>query len=177
MSEPNSKNESIPHNEDNYTHNIAKSHERTMDRRSFMKTMVGASGLFAISTLPWGALAAKELMGFGTKSYEKLKVADVASVAVGDSVEFAYPDEHNGALLIRLSENEFKAYQNACTHLKCPVFWSKEEDTMICPCHHGFFDASTGKPTAGPPRRPLPEIVLSVEGGAIYATGVKRYEA
>lgn len=166
-----------PFKEDNYTHNIRKNGERNLDRRSFMKVLVGAAGVFAVSTLPWGALAAKELTGLSKKSYPQLKITDISSLKIGDAVEFEYPGKHDSALLIRLGENEYKAYQNACTHLKCPVFWSKEKDEMVCPCHHGIFDAKTGKPTAGPPQRPLPEVLLKKEQGAIYAIGVKRYEA
>lgn len=166
----------VPFEEDNYTHNIHKENERSLDRRGFMKTMVGAAGLFAISTLPWGVLAAKELTSKTKKTYPKLKIIDVSRLKVGESAEFAYPNEHESALLIRLGENDYKAYQNACTHLKCPVFWSREDEKLVCPCHHGFFDPKTGIPTAGPPKRPLPEIVIAVEGNVIYATGVKRYE-
>ncbi|MBP1934587.1 Rieske 2Fe-2S domain-containing protein [Ammoniphilus resinae] len=173
----NEKNGRIPFDEDNYTHNISKNNERSIDRRSFMKTLAGAAGLFAVSTLPWGAVAAKELMGLNNKKYPELEIAKLNQVAVGDAVEFAYPGEHDSALLVRLGENEFKAYQNACTHLRCPVFWSKERDQLVCPCHHGFFDVKSGEPTAGPPRRALPEIVIKVDGGSIYAVGVKRYEA
>lgn len=169
-------NNRIPFEEDNYTHNIHKENERSLDRRSFMKLMVGGAGVFAVSTLPWGAIAARELTGLSDKKYPAMKVADISSMKVGDAVEFNYPGEHDSALLIRLGENEYKAYQNACTHLKCPVFWSKEEGELLCPCHHGVFDPATGSPTAGPPRRPLPEIVLKQEQGAIFATGVKRYE-
>jgi len=165
-----------PFHEDNYTHNIRKNNERKLDRRGFMKTLVGAAGVFALSTLPWGALAGRELAGLKKKSYQPMKIADISSLNVGDAVEFAYPGEHDSALLIRLGEDEYRAYQNACTHLKCPVFWSKEQDEMVCPCHHGIFDAHTGVPTAGPPQRPLPEVLLKQEQGAIYATGVKRYE-
>ncbi len=168
--------EKKPFDEDNYTHNIHKDNERSLDRRGFMKTMVGAAGLFAVSTLPWGALAAKELLGLKNKSYVKKEIADVKSLMVGQSVEFSYPSDHESALLIRLSDNEYKAYQNACTHLKCPVFWSSEDEHMVCPCHHGVFDPKTGIPTAGPPRRPLPEVVVTIEGNTIYAIGVKRYE-
>jgi arsenite oxidase small subunit len=166
----------VPFEEDNYTHNIHKENERSLDRRGFMKTMVGAAGLFAISTLPWGVLAAKELTSKTKKSYPKQKIIDVNSLKVGESAEFAYPNEHETALLIRLGENEYKAYQNACTHLKCPVFWSPEDAKLVCPCHHGFFDPKTGIPTAGPPKRPLPEVVVAIEDNVIYATGVKRYE-
>ncbi|WHY71192.1 Rieske 2Fe-2S domain-containing protein [Fictibacillus enclensis] len=167
----------IPFDEDNYTHNIERNNERMLDRRGFMKTLVGAAGLFAISSLPWGTIAAKELMGLAKKEYPRKKIASLKAVAVGDSVDFSFPGEHDSALLIRLSETRFVAYQNACTHLRCPVFWKKEEDKMICPCHHGEFSAKTGKPVAGPPRRPLPQIHLKVENGFIYARGVNRYEA
>lgn len=167
----------VPYDEDNYTHNIRKDNERRLDRRSFLKTMAGAAGVFAVSTLPWGAIAAKHLMSPSKRAYPVNKIAELDQMRVGDAIEFAYPGEHDSALLVRLSDNEFKAYHNACTHLKCPVFWSKDKEELVCPCHHGLFDVRTGKPTAGPPRRPLPEIVLSVEKGSVYATGVKKYEA
>lgn len=171
------KNNKSPFNEDNYTHNINRNNERKLDRRGFIKTLVGSAGVFAVSSLPWGALAAKELIDLGEKEYPKHKITDVASIAIGNSVEFAFPAEHDSAILIRLSENKYVAYQNACTHLRCPVFWDKQEEEMICPCHFGKFDVNTGAPTAGPPRRPLPEIQLMEEKGAVYAVGVKRYEA
>lgn len=173
---PERNNNRIPFAEDNYTHNIHKDNERKLDRRGFMKTMVGAAGVFAVSTLPWGAIAAKELGSLGDKAHPKKKIADTAAMKVGDAVEFAYPGEHDSALLVRLGENDYRAYQNACTHLKCPVFWSKEKGELVCPCHHGLFDVKTGEPTAGPPKRPLPEVKLAVEQGAVFATGVKRYE-
>jgi len=169
-------NDSIPFDENNYTHNIDRNRERRLDRRGFMKTMVGAAGLFAVSTLPWGGIAAKELMGWGKRSYPVQRLADVSSLHVGDSLEFHYPNEHVSALLVKTGENEYHAYQNACTHLLCPVFYSPEKEKLVCPCHKGYFDVKTGAPTAGPPRRPLPEISLEISGGAIYATGVLRYE-
>ncbi|MDP4163067.1 MAG: Rieske 2Fe-2S domain-containing protein [Bacillota bacterium] len=171
------KNKKIPYDEDNYTHNINRNNERKLDRRGFMKTLVGAAGVFAVSSLPWGTLAAKELMGLGDKEYKHKKITDVKSIAIGDAVDFAFPGEHDSAILIRLSENHYVAYQNACTHLRCPVFWDKKEEEMICPCHHGKFDVKTGTPIAGPPRRPLPEIQVKVDKGAVYAVRVKRYEA
>ncbi|WP_453991785.1 QcrA and Rieske domain-containing protein [Bacillus nitroreducens] len=171
------RNNKIPFNEDNYTHNINRNNERSLDRRGFMKTLVGAAGVFAISSLPWGAVAAKELMGLGDKEYPHKKIIDVEKLAVGESTNFTFPGDHDDSILIRLSDTKYVAYQNKCTHLQCPVFWVKEEGQMVCPCHHGYFDVETGAPTAGPPRRPLPEIQVKVENGAVYAVRVKRYEA
>ncbi|CAH0321535.1 hypothetical protein SRABI80_04846 [Peribacillus frigoritolerans] len=37
---PSDKNNKIPFNEDNYTHNIERDNERKLDRRGFMKTLV-----------------------------------------------------------------------------------------------------------------------------------------
>ncbi|NMD72412.1 Rieske (2Fe-2S) protein [Bacillus sp. DNRA2] len=171
------KNNKIPFDENNYTHNINRNNERRLDRRGFMKTLVGAAGVFAVSSIPWGVIAAKELSGLKEREYKQKKITDTASLEIGNSVDFTFPGEHDSAILIRLSENKYVAYQNACTHLRCPVFWNSEKEEMICPCHHGKFDAETGAPTAGPPRRPLPEIQVKVENGVIYAVGVKRYEA
>ncbi|WP_174731548.1 Rieske (2Fe-2S) protein [Mesobacillus harenae] len=171
------RNNNIPFDQDNYTHNIDRNNERKLDRRGFMKTLVGAAGVFAVSSLPWGAVAAKELMGLGEKEYPNKKITDVSKIAIGDSVDFKFPGDHDDAILIRLSESKYVAYQNACTHLRCPVFWEKEDGEMICPCHHGKFDVNTGVPTAGPPRRPLPEIQVKVENGTVFAVKVKRYEA
>ena len=36
------KNNKIPFNEDNYTHNINRNNERKLDRRGFMKTLSGS---------------------------------------------------------------------------------------------------------------------------------------
>ncbi|MDC3417866.1 ubiquinol-cytochrome c reductase iron-sulfur subunit [Aquibacillus salsiterrae] len=168
---------SIPAKDDNYTHNISRNNERSLDRRGFMKTMVGAAGMFAVASLPWGTIAAKELMGLSDKEYPHQKIVDVKDIAIGDSVEFHFPSENDSAVLIRLSQDKYVAYQNACTHLRCPVYWVKEEKEMICPCHHGKFDVVTGAPTAGPPRRPLPEIIVQVDNESVYAVRVKRYEA
>lgn len=171
------RNNKIPFEENNYTHNINRNNERSLDRRGFMKTLAGAAGVFAVASVPWGAVAAKELMGLSEKEYPHQRIVNVQDIAVGDSVGFYFPSEHDSAVLIRLEENKYVAYQNACTHLRCPVYWVKEENEMICPCHHGVFDVQTGVPTAGPPRRPLPGIEVKVEDGAVFAVKVKRYEA
>jgi len=75
---------------------------------------------------------------------------------------------------LRMGENEFLAYSQKCTHLACAVTHKLKENQLHCPCHNGYFDRATGRPLAGPPRRPLPRIALRLQGDAIYATGVER---
>jgi Rieske Fe-S protein len=102
------------------------------------------------------------------------KVANVADVAIGGAIVFRYPRESEPCLLLRTGENSFVAYSQECTHLACAVTPQFEENRLLCPCHHGYFDLATGRPLAGPPRRPLPRIMLRVRGGQVFATGVER---
>ncbi|MGH7928570.1 MAG: ubiquinol-cytochrome c reductase iron-sulfur subunit [Candidatus Binatia bacterium] len=69
------------------------------------------------------------------------------------------------------------AYHQKCTHLSCPVIPHVEEGRLHCPCHEGIFDLATGRPLAGPPRRPLPRIMLQIREGRIYAGGVEERTA
>ncbi len=86
---------------------------------------------------------------------------------------FGYPTEHEPCVLVRLSASEFVAYSQKCTHLSCAVIPKPELGSLHCPCHDGYFDLRSGRPTAGPPRRPLPRVVLEVRDGAVYATGME----
>jgi Rieske Fe-S protein len=102
------------------------------------------------------------------------KIVDLAAVPVGSSIVFNYPAEHDACLLIRPSEGVLLAYSQSCTHLACAVVPRIPDNCIHCPCHNGFFDLQTGRPIAGPPRRPLPRIRLEVRRGAVFATGVER---
>jgi Rieske Fe-S protein len=103
------------------------------------------------------------------------KIAERSQLPVGAAVVFHYPDESQPCLLLRIDAGTLVAYSQECTHLACAVV---PDDThagrLLCPCHHGYFETSTGRPLAGPPRRPLPRITLRVDRDAVYATGVER---
>ena len=101
------------------------------------------------------------------------RIASLDDLPIGGSLVFQYPDEHDTCVLVRLSERDFVAYSQKCTHLSCAVIPEPEKGVLHCPCHDGFFDLRTGAPTAGPPRRPLPRIALDIRGRAIYATGIE----
>jgi len=94
-------------------------------------------------------------------------------VPVGGSVSFMYPDEQEPCLLVRLTNNEFVAFNQKCTHLSCAVIPRSDDGSFFCPCHEGRFDLRTGVPIAGPPRRPLTRIGLERRGNDIYAVGVE----
>lgn len=101
------------------------------------------------------------------------RIAALADVPVGAALLFRYPTRHDACLLLRPGKDELVAYHQQCTHLSCAVVPQIDQGRLYCPCHRGIFDLATGRPTAGPPRRPLPRIVLEIRRGAIYAVGLE----
>jgi Rieske Fe-S protein len=101
------------------------------------------------------------------------QIATIGELAVGASKTFTYPEAHDQCVLVRLEETKFVAFSQACTHLSCAVVPQPEQKCFRCPCHDGSFDIETGRPIAGPPRRPLARIKLEFRGQAIYAAGVE----
>jgi len=138
-------------------------------RREFTKFLVLTSGAFVAGQCWIGLMSLLK----DEKPLPELRIADDSSVRVGDVVEFRYPDEHVPCLLIRLPDSRLVAYGQQCSHLSCAVIPEPEHGHLRCPCHNGFFEINEGRPTAGPPRRPLPRIRLEVRDGIIYATGVE----
>lgn len=138
-------------------------------RRDFTKFMVLISASFVAGQ---GWIALKTLGGKGEGAGPRA-IAAVDEVGIGEAALFFYPGEHDSCLLVRAEDGEFLAYSNKCSHLSCPVTPDVAGGCLRCPCHHGSFDLATGRPLAGPPRRPLARIVLEVRDGKVFATGVE----
>jgi Rieske Fe-S protein len=141
-----------------------------VERRDFMKFMVLTSAAMVAGQF-W--IAAQTWLRRRRGVPPAARVGSLADVAVGGTLTFTYPGEHDPCVLVRLSDTEIVAYSQKCTHLSCAVIPRPEQNALHCPCHEGFFDLRTGRPTAGPPSRPLPRITLEVRGGDIFATGVE----
>ena len=141
-----------------------------VERRDFLKFMVLTSAAFTAGQLWIGVQN-----WWRKRSGDTLirRVASIDDLAVGAAVGFAYPDEREPCLLVRLTTSAFVAFSQKCTHLSCAVIPRPSEGSFYCPCHEGRFDLRTGAPTAGPPRRPLTRIVLDIRGRDIYAVGVE----
>jgi len=139
-------------------------------RRDFAKFMVLTSLAFAVGQV-W--ILAQNLRRRAARALPVRAVARASRLPVGGSLVFAYPGEDDHAVLVRLGEERFVAYDQQCTHLLCPVIAQPERGRLHCPCHNGNFDLETGRPIGGPPERPLPRITLEIRGGVVYATGVE----
>jgi len=101
----------------------------------------------------------------------KTTIARASAVPSGGSVLFRYPTADDPCILVRSRDGALHAYSQVCTHLSCAVVHRADRDGLLCPCHHGWFDAASGAPTAGPPTRPLPRVRLEVIDDNVYAVG------
>ncbi|MBY0148659.1 ubiquinol-cytochrome c reductase iron-sulfur subunit [Neobacillus niacini] len=149
--------------------NIRRDKELELNRRGFIASSLSLMGVLFVSSTPLMALS-KNREEEAHKS-EKFIVRE-KDIAVGQSVSFYYPEENDSAILVRISEKEYRAYNSKCTHLMCPVYWEKDTGKLTCPCHNGFFNVEDGSVLAGPPPRGLPSIKLKFKGKKIYAVGI-----
>jgi Rieske Fe-S protein len=140
-------------------------------RRDFAKFLVLTSGSFAVGQA-WIA-AQHVLRRSNAEPARRVRIASLAEVPVGSSLQFTYPGENDRCILVRPREDQVLAYSQQCTHLSCAVVPEMQSGVFRCPCHEGFFDLATGRNVSGPPARPLPRIVLEIDRGEIWATGVE----
>ena len=145
-----------------------------VSRRDLVKFIVLTSFAFVVGQF-W--ILAKGLLGERGPAPPGERIAGVDELTVGGAKTFEYPEGSTPRLLVRTGPREFVAYDQQCTHLLCPVVPAIESGRLHCPCHNGWFDLETGRPLAGPPRRPLPRVTLEVRGDAVYATGIVRPNA
>jgi Rieske Fe-S protein len=138
-------------------------------RRDFARFLVLTSGAF-VAGQAW--IVALDLVRKRRAAPIRVRIASRRDVGVGGSLVFAYPTEHHPCLLICPEAGVYLAYSQSCTHLSCAVVPRVAEGVLHCPCHEGYFDLRTGKNIAGPPPRPLPRVVLAIEGEDIFAIGL-----
>jgi Rieske Fe-S protein len=139
-------------------------------RRDFTKFMVLTSFAFVVGQF-W--VVAQNFMRQRRGHPPIRRIAGLSDLTIGQSLVFAYPEDRDKCLLVRTGENNFVAFGQECTHLACAVVPEPEKKRFLCPCHNGSFDLETGRPLAGPPRRPLPRIKLEIINNEIYAAGVE----
>jgi len=134
------------------------------DRRSFLDLVL--KGGLAI----WGAAMAAPTVAYLWPA--RSGSGRAASVSAGPAKDFAVGTakmlqaEGKPVLVLRVSEEIFRAFSPICTHLGCIVKWEPAVRKIVCPCHAGDFDAE-GKNVSGPPPRPLQPYSVSVVGGEV----------
>jgi len=144
--------------------------DRFIARRDFTKFLALTSLPFALVQVGIGLLSwFRRYRGQPTAK----AIAPLADIPVGGVHAFAYPEAHDPCLLLRPDEHTLLAFSQKCTHLGCAVTPEPERNCFFCPCHKGYFALDSGRPLTGPPRRPLPRIILETRDGVLFATGVE----
>lgn len=147
---------------------VFQDRERFVNRRQLVKFLTLTSlGMFAGNL--W--ILFKSWFRHG-ESYPKLAIAHADEIPVGSVKLFRYPNAREQCLLVRVGENDYAAYSQKCTHLSCAVYYSREDNQLVCPCHNGRFSIRDGAVIQGPPTRALPRVALVREGDEIIATGI-----
>jgi len=97
----------------------------------------------------------------GRAPVEKIVPADVAGPASGKNGAYA----GRGLIVLRNADGELKAFDSKCTHAGCNVQF--DGNRIYCHCHGGTYDLN-GKNIAGPPPKPLTELRVFEDGGALF---------
>lgn len=144
-------------------------------RRDFTRFMLLVSAGFAVGN---GWIWSKTGETARALSHQPLDLGSVEDLKPGSWKVFHYPDKHHPAVLIRRVNGEFAAFSQKCTHLACPVAYERSgnDEQIVCHCHNGRFDVTTGEGVAGPPRelRPLQRVALVLRDGRVIATGLEK---
>jgi Rieske Fe-S protein len=141
--------------------------EAEVTRREFCNFLVLTSTAFFIGAAGFSAKAAIDARE--TTAFLPQPIDGAATLQSGSAMNFHYPGENDTAILVRAKDGTFAAFGQKCTHLSCPVHYSKVNDRLECPCHEGGFDAKTGEVLYGPPPRPLDKIEIETRNGQLHA--------
>ncbi|HEY2961953.1 MAG TPA: Rieske (2Fe-2S) protein [Pyrinomonadaceae bacterium] len=143
--------------------------EAQVTRREFCNFLGLTSAALFVGAGGFAAKAALDARESETPSAARIDGAEM--LAPNSSLNFNYPSERDSAILIRAADGSYHAYGQKCTHLSCPVYYSRDQQRLECPCHEGAFNGATGDVLYGPPPRPLDVIEIEARDGEIWAIG------
>lgn len=142
-----------------------------VSRREFAKFLTLLSGALAVGN---GAIVIKSL-AFPEKPLEGENfVCEQDQVPEGEMFQF----EIEGSklvpyILINLGGNEWRAFEQKCTHLSCAVRYRHDIGQIECPCHKGYFNPRTGDVIQGPPPRPLPQLEVVIKNNKVFVKALQ----
>ena len=145
---------------------ISAEEDSFVTRREFTKFLGLTSIAFFAGTF---VAAGRKLWKRATgRRADAVPVTTVSEVPVGGYKLFRYPTDNDPCILLRLAPERFVAFDQNCTHLNCPVIFNAAARQLECPCHKGFFSAEDGRVVAGPPKRALESLGVSVQNGRVW---------
>jgi thiosulfate dehydrogenase [quinone] large subunit len=140
-----------------------------LTRRRFVGAALGATGAATLlaaggATLARGAYKPPPKPKAIAKGVE---IPGGADVAPGQALVYTDPTDGQPDILIRNEDGTLAAFGALCTHAGCEVAY--RDGRLLCPCHGGMFNATTGAVEGGPPPAPLPAKNVTERDGRVYA--------
>lgn len=125
-----------------------------MERRRFVNWFLGLSStaLFGSVLYPvWRYMNPPDVPEASTNRVEAGPTNDPELIDNGFKIlEFGTLP----VILIRVAEDDFRAFAGTCTHLDCIVEYQSAQRRIWCNCHNGEYNLQ-GEVAAGPPPKPL----------------------
>lgn len=118
--------------------------------------------------------------------FPSVHVASLSDLEEGVPFFFDYPQVGQSNILIKMGvpviggvgpDEDIVAFSRLCTHMGCPISEYQHDYKLLgpCPCHFTTFDLiHGGKVTMGQATQDLPQVLLSVEGESVTASGIIR---
>lgn len=138
-----------------------------VSRREFAKFLCVVSGGLTVGN---GWVAVKDSLSPPHRLEGEVRVCRALDLPIGGTYGFTLPGSDVPYILIHLGDEQWRVFEQKCTHLSCAVFFQPKTGEVECPCHHGAFDAHTGVVLRGPPPRPLRRLAASVRDGEVFVS-------
>lgn len=135
-------------------------------RRRFLRFLGGFSIVSTISII------AAPIVGFlipprvqSSSGGGKVLAGSLTDIPAGTGLVVAMGSK---PVIVTNTEAGVAALSAVCTHLGCIVDFDPVVRHIVCPCHDGHFNPSTGAVISGPPPRPLPPVATVIEGDQVF---------
>ena len=92
------------------------------------------------------------------------------NMPTNSSVSFKNPADGQASWLVHMSNGNFVAVEQACTHAGVAVKYNASTGQFNCPAHGAIFNADGTNPQA-PATRPLPPVHITVNADGTITTG------
>ncbi len=135
-----------------------------MERKEFIKKSFALCGLALIPVGVMESCSKKSNTSAPSNVNFTLDLANAANASlntVGGSLVV------NGVIVIKTAAGSYSALSASCTHEGCEVSYNTGSSLVVCPCHGGTFNPSTGSVLGGPPPSALTKYTVTQSGNIL----------
>ena len=134
-----------------------------MERKEFLKQGLIMCGL---SLIPIGVIESCKKQSYAGPSNVNftLDLTNTANASLNNTGGSVYA---NGLIIICTGASTYDALSATCTHAGCTVGYNGTSRTIVCPCHGGTYNLSTGAVISGPPPSGLTKYTVTKSGNIL----------